>query len=175
MIFLYAFSNSIRTSRNDQISLEVQLNKEPITSLLQEKKIKRRIKEKVDIINFPKSDSFTHYKYGKIGRKNNIFAEFKGRIEIKNDVKLHIKIHSDDGFSIKIGEKYLITKVKNRKFDTPESIEINLKKGISPYMINYFQGSGNAGLHIEYKVNDSDFYDWGENSKNISFKLLNNI
>ncbi len=149
--------------------LVMSKNATGITDIRQQRDIQLVKKISVDRIDLADKSRFRHAKIGDIGFGNDFFVDITSSFTVKQAGEYIFYLGSDDGFIFAIDGKELCSWANDRPLSkTP--CKMNLNVGEHTFVLNYFQGYGNAGLIMSYAyAKDGEQYIAGTNSKYIEF------
>ena len=100
----------------------------------------------VEQINWPNSNNTP---FVTDGRTDYFAARFVGQIQIPTEGIWTFSLGSDDGSVLYIDGEAIITQPNAQNYRTRMGI-VTLSKGAHDFELRYFQGSGNAGLVLEW-------------------------
>lgn len=115
-----------------------------------DKRVMTRLDES---INFPDGDG-SQFKYPK-GRKSEISIRWTGLLLVPEDGTYTLIAGSDDGKRIWIDGEKVLSDWTDQGMDR-ETTKLNLKAGLVPIKVEYYQGDGGAGIILKWKKPGAD-------------------
>lgn len=110
-----------------------------------------------------------HPKLGAFAFSEHFFIDVNGEFEVKVPGRYYLYPGSDDGFALSVDGKQLCQFLGSRPYAT-RACPVELDKGTHTFELNYYQGSGHAGLTLAYRHKEDKKRRWfGENSRYLKF------
>lgn len=170
-IVTFAIVNRIVPASVDHVfDAVISKNRSGITNIHQNRDIERSKTLKLDRINLAEKSRFRHPKLGDIGYSDNFFVDIEAPFTVKKAGDYVFYLGSDDGFTFSVDGQPVCEYAADRPLSTNICNVNNLTTGRHIFKLTYFQGSGNAGLTMNYAyAADGKQYVAGDNSKYMSF------
>lgn len=147
----------------------ISKNRTSIANIHQPRDIEMSKQVKIDRINLADKSRFRHPKLGEIGYAEDFFADIGAGFTVKIAGDYTFYVASDDGFILAVDGVQRCEWVRDRPITT-DVCNVKLSEGKHSFLLNYFQGYGNAGLTMHYGKTGSDKqYIVGDDSKYIEF------
>lgn len=151
------------------LELVISKNRVGINSINQQRDITNTQKVMVDILNIAEQNRFKHPKLGELGYGNDFFVDVETTFTVKKAGSYHFLVGSDDGFKLLIDGKPLCQFPGSRPLAV-QTCAIDLTEGEHVFKLAYYQGFGNAGLKVEYRLAGNNSRYWiGQNSSFLRF------
>lgn len=166
---LFVLYKTIDLPKQGKIQIEIQKQKGNIKTIDTVKKIAYSKSFKIDKLIFPHTNALYHKQHGKLGFTHNFFIVARTQIDVLEKGWYRFIVHSDDGFRMKIDDKFLCEHTKDRAYSKSVCDAI-LTKGTHKLKFEYFQAGGPLGFHVEYGLNGKNLYTLGNDSSKIIFK-----
>jgi len=152
------------------IELVISKNRVNIHNINQPRDIINSQRVWVDVVNIAEQNRFKHKKLGELGYGNDFFADIDTPFTVRKAGEYQFLVSSDDGFSLSIDGQPLCDFPGSRPL-AMQICGIDLSEGQHRLTLAYYQGFGNAGLKVEYRLAGSKSNYWlGQNSSLLRFK-----
>lgn len=149
--------------------LKIYKNGETIHKLDDERDITQEKTVWVDKLMLKDGYRLMHPKLGAFGFSEHFFIDIQGEFTVKVPGRYYLYPGSDDGFALTVDGEPLCQFLGSRPYAT-RACPVKLDKGPHTFELNYFQGSGHAGLTLAYRHRDEKKRLWfGENSRYLKF------
>lgn len=123
----------------------------------------------VDRLQLLDKNQLRHPKLGQIGYAEHFFVDVDHTFEVRQSGLYQFLIGSDDGFIAKVDGQTICRFNRDRPY-RQQPCGIRLSEGEHRFELSYFQGSGHAGLTVEYqRRGDDERYYFGEDSELLTF------
>ncbi len=171
LVAFFVYKKSTPIELDSKVSMLIMQNSKPIRTIRDAQAIESKKSIYIDRIEFKNSNHLKHYKLGSIRPyTQNLFIRFSSDLELKEDKELYFYVNSDDGFALSVDDKEVCSFEKDRAMESTRC-EALLKKGSRKVEILYFQGGGNMGIEVRYRIKgENRAYFFGEDSPNIRFE-----
>jgi hypothetical protein len=168
-VALFVLYKSVSLPYYGNIEVTISKQKGSIATVDTARNITNKQVINVKRIIFENSRALKHKHFGYLGFSENFFVDAVVDMDVLKSAKYRFEVQSDDGFRLKIDDKTVCAHPENRPFQKTEC-EVELKKGLHPFHLEYFQGGGPLGLHVRYALKGEKLQDFGVDSKYIVFK-----
>lgn len=151
------------------IELTISKNRTGINSINQRRDITQTQKVMVDVLNIAENNRFKHPVLGELGYGNDFFVDIDLPFTVKKAGTYHFLVGSDDGFRLRINNRTICQFPGSRPL-AEQTCAIDLAEGDHTFKLAYYQGYGNAGLRVEYRLAGNSTRYWvGKDSSLLSF------
>lgn len=150
-------------------NLEVTISKNGtnILQIHQTRDIINTHKVSLDTLNLYHKGKFGHAKLGNIAKaSDDFFLDVDQPFRIQHAGTYQFLVGSDDGFSLQIDGKKICEHLQDRPYSI-QSCNVFLHPGKHRFQISYFQGFGQSGFSVQYRVPNGNIYWFGENSADL--------
>jgi len=159
------------------LRLTLQRNASPIAHLDQTRSIIASHDVFVDRLDLSRGGRLRHAELGDIGDNGadgnleNLFLAVRKRFTVLTAGDYRFLVGSDDGFSLRIDNRPLCADPRPRALSV-QTCGVRLDAGTHEFALDYFQGSGQSGLSVQYGRQDQGSNFWfGEDSAYFRFAL----
>jgi len=164
---LLYFTYPIQVNKVIKMTLYKQNNK--LININDKKDTQHSIITYINTIDFPENNNLTHSLLGSFNISNNFFVDYDVFINVKEKKDYTFFIQSTDGFQLFINNTKICETIDEKSI-TKHKCSIILDKGIYPFKLTHFQGSGSIALKMYYSLsNVFDLQFIGTNSNNLTF------
>jgi hypothetical protein len=158
------------------LRLTLQRNASPIAHLDQTRSIVASQDVFVDRLDLSRGGRLRHAELGDIGDSSangnleNLFLGVRKRFTVLTAGDYRFLVSSDDGFSLRIDNRPLCADPRPRAMSV-QTCGIRLDAGTHEFALDYFQGSGQSGLTVQYGRQDQSSNFWfGQDSPYFRFE-----
>lgn len=151
------------------LRLVLERNAVAITHLDQPRRIVESREVLVDRLDLARGGRLRHAELGDIGYAEHFFLTLRKRFTVRAAGDYRFVIASDDGFSLRLDSRPLCADPRPRALNT-QVCGLHLEAGEHEFALDYFQGSGQSGLSLQYGRQDQARNFWfGEDSEHFRF------
>lgn len=125
----------------------------------------------VDRLDFPHAKILKHEKLGVLGFSSNFFINAQTEMNVLLKDRYQFIVTSDDGFRLTMDHKLICEHPKDRPYEST-ICDVDISKGKHRFNLDYFQGAGPLGLHVQYRQKRKALHDVGEDSDSIIFEEI---
>lgn len=153
------------------LRLKLERNASPIAHLDQPRSIVESRELFVDRLDLSRGGRLRHAVLGDIGYAEHFFLGLRKRFRVREDGDYRFLVGSDDGFSLRIDNRPLCADPRPRAMSPLQGCGIRLTAGEHEFALDYFQGSGQSGLSVQYGRQEQSRNFWfGEDSDYFRFE-----
>jgi len=153
------------------VTMHLFQNRTAIKSLNQDRNISTEKYLQLNSIAFNSNGYLQHETMGNFGKFYNIFITFYTRMTLEKASDIEFFVVSDDGFALLVDEEEKMTFTGTTPAMLSQST-MHLKKGTHKIELRYFQGGGEMGIKLLYRIKgETKKHYIGIDSKLVHFSL----